>query len=70
MRFNVGDVCDPNAVRGFDIELTIQSCLTSAPVVQIALLDKRVFLAYRNHRGVEDETDNWNTQKPWREAGQ
>jgi hypothetical protein len=23
-----------------------------------------VFLAHRNHWGVEDETDNWNTQKP------
>ncbi|MEP6269593.1 MAG: hypothetical protein ABJ139_19990, partial [Paracoccaceae bacterium] len=38
--------------------------------VQIALFDKRVFLAHRHHRGVAGETDNWHTQKPWREARQ
>lgn len=38
--------------------------------VQIGWFDKRVFLAHRNHWGVEHETDNWNTQKPWREDRQ
>ncbi len=29
-----------------------------------------MFLAHRNHQGVDDETNDWNTQKPWREDRQ
>ncbi|MCI2398188.1 hypothetical protein [Aliiroseovarius subalbicans] len=35
--------------------------------VQIGRFDKRVFLAHRNHRGVDDEKDN---EEPWREDRQ